>query len=140
VAGDLVPFERFFAHAGAAHRRERTRTNDRSRAGRSVRRAEAFERCAEILDGLAMQEDPELMALRIAVRRACSCRGFGEISFWTIRAKDRTPVKIAAAVRPEAISISHARFPSKIGSKAFPLGRRSWDSRHRESQHPPHAQ
>lgn len=97
VAGDLGPFERFFAHAGAAIARERTRSNDRSAQAEAVRRAEAFERCAEILDGLAMQEDPELMALRIAGAAACSCRGFGEISFWTIRAEDRSPVKIASA-------------------------------------------
>jgi|GEM_PF-2203559 len=97
VAGDLTLFERFFAHAGAAIARERTRSNDRSVQAEAVRRAEAFERCAEILDGLAMQEDPELMALRIAGAAACSCRGFGEISFWTIRAEDRAPVKIASA-------------------------------------------
>jgi signal transduction histidine kinase len=93
----LGPFERFFAHAGAAIARERSRSSDRSAQAEAVRRAEAFERCAEILDGLAMQEDPELMALRIAGAAACSCRGFGEISFWTIRTEDRVPVKIAAA-------------------------------------------
>ncbi|HET9887863.1 MAG TPA: HD domain-containing phosphohydrolase [bacterium] len=97
VAGDLAPFERFFSHAGAAIARERARTNDRSVQAEAIRRAEAFERCAEILDGLAVQEDPELMALRIAGAAACSCRGFGEISFWTIRAEDRAPVKIASA-------------------------------------------
>lgn len=95
VAGSLAPFARLFAHAGSALARERTRAQTGRTRSEMERRASAFERTVEVVEGLAAHEDPELLAQRIA--GAAAVAGFAAVSVWTYRAEDGLPIEIARA-------------------------------------------